>query len=158
MSVWQRRASQEIVNMAWLAVLALVESLQVLIVLVWVFSFIPIHVSPFVNELWPLNQRTIVPERELFFFQVFVAMNIGFMALALFLSRRHIKEVVLGVWVKRFLRMEAFWLLVQLFAVFHRIVHQDPLWAVVLFYGSAVLSWLMKFLWPEISERIWQRT
>ena len=46
--------------------------LQLLIVLVLIFSFIPIPVSPMIHDLFPRQMQFVFPKRDMFFYRFWV--------------------------------------------------------------------------------------
>src|ERR1700690_188986 len=80
------------VNIIVLSLLSFVEALQVLIVIAFIFSFIPIPVPAFVQKLFPLSLYDVRPEREIFFYHVWVAAGLVLQALLMFLNRKRLGQ------------------------------------------------------------------
>src|SRR5579863_9424717 len=62
-----------IANVIFCSFLVLIESLQALIVLVLIFSFIPMPSSPLLQHLFSRQLAEVFPKRDMSFYHFFVA-------------------------------------------------------------------------------------
>ncbi len=154
MVIFKRIPHCSLRNTAAIAGVALLESVQVLIAVVWISSFVPVPAGPSIENLWPLHQKTLQPERELLFFQVFVVANVMLTAAGLWFWRRRREDPGLGKALVVFGAWEAVFILIELFAVFKMIVYGQPLWAQIVFYGAFAGSWSFKIFWPEFRQAV----
>ena len=140
-------------NSAWLALVAFLEALQLLILAGVIFSFIPIHFTPFVQKLFPIYLPEVRPEREMLLYRLFVLAALGLQVCFLYIFRRRLQEELLGRRVFAFAAVSAAWIFIQVFAVFKIFLMADPAWARGLLYGAMAGALLSKIFWPEV--RAW---
>ncbi len=139
---------------AVLTTFVMLGALQLLIVMVYVFSFIPITLAPFIKDLPLKLQQTILPEREIFFYRVFIAAAIaaqcaaGWVMYSKERSRRSWKSL------KGLIIVQSFWLLMELFAAFKMYAYEGPVWARALLYVSFAGAVLTAVFWPEMERGI----
>src|ERR1700733_3006090 len=76
------------VNIIAISLLSFIEALQVLIIIVLIFSFIPIATPVFVQKLFPISLYDVHLKRETFFYHAWIAVGLGFQALLLYVNRR----------------------------------------------------------------------
>ena len=141
--------TRDIINIALLGILSLVLSLGLLIFVVCIFTFIPIHLSPFVYELFPLYQKGVLPEREMAFYRFFIFSNIVLQSGLVYWFRKRLDDQTLSRDILFFLRFELMWILLQIFAVFKILLYNNPTWAMYLFYIALGFSTVSKIFWPE---------
>lgn len=172
MQLIRTQEDRESLNIVLFAVWALLEALQLLVVVVFIFSFIPIKAHPFVQTLFTIHQKGVLPEREMFFYRLFVFSAMAAQGAGLYLFRKRLQERSLSGSLAALAAVNLFWLFVQIFCVFKIIVTQNPAWARYLFYAglagavltrvfwSELLSW-HKYLYEEILQRkrsaVWAR-
>ncbi len=137
-----------------LTALVIVEALQLLCMVAHVYSYIPIIVKgPALAGL--------EPERESFFYMVFLSTTFVLGLGAAFIFKRLDDEVLLKkCW--KFLWIEVMWLVLMLFTFFKWITYQYPFynilslennrWVYPFFYGVVALSLLSKIFWPEVDK------
>ncbi len=63
--------------------------------IVVVFSFFPLPLSPYVEKFFPMYQHGLEPERDIFFFRLFVAMAIAGQGIVLWIFRRSLDSTAL---------------------------------------------------------------
>ncbi len=142
----------EIKNIVLFAIWTFFECLQLVIIVVFIFSFIPIAPNPFVQTLFPLHQKGVLPEREMLFYRIFVFANIALQAATLYFFRKRLGEERLGRSIIFLTTVNAFWIFMQLFAVFKIIVVGNLAWARYLFYVSLGLAVASRIFWPEFKN------
>lgn len=144
-------------------IFVLLESLQLLIVLAHLYTFVPIRWSVPVPP-------GLEPERESFLYIVFLCTAFGAMAAGVrwLLPRLGSVEAQERLW--RFIALECFWLALLVFCLFKWTTYRYPFYPVLayengawvwpVFYGVLALSIASKIFWPElarISAAVWQR-
>ena len=112
-----------------LTFLVLVESLQVLILIVFIFSFIPIQPNAVFYTIYPSIRDTLHPERDLFFYKIFIFLSMAMEAAGLYFFRNHLKSPEFQKELRRFLAAEIFWLGLQSFAIFKIMLYEKQMWA-----------------------------
>ena len=138
------------VNIITLSLLAFVESLQVLIIVAFIFSFIPIVIPPFVQKLFPLSLYDVHLKRETFFYHVWIAAGLGLQGVLLFINRRRLREERLGQGVLLYIGTMAGFVFIQIFAIFKILLWGNPSWARDLFYMALGFGILARIFWPEL--------
>ena len=141
-------------NIGYLSLLVFVLSLQVLIILVFVYQFIPMKMAPITAGVPPALLKLFQPNRNHFFYHVFIATAIAGQALVLYICRKRIGLPVLAVEIREFLACEAIWVSWQLFAVFKILQYNNPPWARNLLYAGFAAALLAKIFWPELKRGI----
>ena len=139
-------------NIWYLSLLVFVLSLQVLIVVVFVYQFIPIPMDPITKGVPASLLQFFKPNRNHLFYHVFVATAILGQALALYLYRQRLAIADLKGEIRQFLICETCWVSWQLFAVFKILQYDNPFWARGLLYAGFAAALLGKIFWPEISR------
>ena len=134
-----------------IAGLALVEAIQVLIIVVTIFHFIPIAVRDSAKDIFPVLHDGLKPEREIFFFHVFVFTCLSIDGLILWFLRKRLGQTTVDTVLVQLMAVDAGWLLVQLFAVFKILLYGNLIWPKFLFYGMLTLSILSRIFWIELS-------
>ncbi len=143
---------------------AIVEALQLLIMVAHVYSFIPIH--------WNVPMpKGLEPERESFLYFIFCCAVLAFMGAAIRLMRKPFADPAQYRTWRNFVWMECLWVFLLLFAFFKWLTYTYPFynvlplenggWVRPFFYVVLFLSVLSKIFWPEINRwgnkahRIW---
>jgi hypothetical protein len=112
------------------SLLALEFGLQALIGAGLISSFFPISTQGFLNNILPFFADMVRPEREMTLYGFFILATAISLALILQYGR-HLatqQRVIFG----------AVCLILQLTAIFHILLHHDPLWARILLYAAMV--------------------
>jgi len=136
-------------NIIALAVLSLVESLQLLIIVVLVFSFIAIPIPALVYKFYPLTQYDVHLKRDMSFYHLWIALGIGLQGLLIFLNRQRLGEDNLWRKCTPYICTMAAILMIQIFAVFKMLLWGNPWWARDLFYFGLGFGILARIFWPE---------
>jgi hypothetical protein len=139
-------------NILLLSVLTLIETLQLLVVVALVFSFVPIAFDKFANDLFPLYQNSLKPEREMTFYHVAIFFGLALQAAVLYLLRRRLADADFSRTLVLWIAVESLWLFIQLYAVFKIFLYNDPAWARAVLYSAVGLSLASKIFWPEVRQ------
>jgi hypothetical protein len=149
----RKRITQDtfLINTLLLSLLVMALALQVLIVVVWVFSFIPIKPSPLFATLFVRHQALVILKRDIPFYHFFiitacVLMGAGMTILKSRMSRRMLVSQLLAFTVAEY---GLTFLIV--FAVFKMFVYDFAPWTKAIFYMSVGISVLSKIFWNEIA-------
>jgi len=151
---------RQTVNIIAMALLSFIEALQVLIILVLVFSFIPITVPSFVQKLFPLSLYAVHLKRDAFFYHVWIAVSLGLQAALIFLYRKRLGEDHLWREFLPYFCTMAVMAYIQIFAIFKIFLWGNPWWArdlLYVFLGAAVMA---RIFWPEcwrLMKGFWTR-
>jgi len=148
-------------NIIAVALLSLVEALQVLIIVVLIYSFIPIPVPAFVQKLYPISLYDVHLKRETSFYHLWIAAGLLLQAILIFFNRRRMGEERWRHGVYLYICTMVCFIIIQLFAVFKILLWGDPRWARVLLYLSLGLAILARIFWPEcrrLISRVWERS
>ncbi len=137
-------------NLFWFALWALLEAVQWIIVVAFIFSFIPFKPHPFAAKLFALHQKGVQPEREMTFYRLFVVLSALFYAAGLYVFRRRLEDRGLSKKLWPLAMVNAIWIFVQVFAVFKIFVTGNPDWARYLLYAGFAGALVTRVFWPEI--------
>jgi hypothetical protein len=137
------------VNIMALAFLSFTEALQILIIVAFIFSFIPIPVPDFVQKLFPLSLYDVRLERESFLYHIWIAAGLGLQAVLMLLHRKRLDEAQLWRPVVHYACFMAGLIVIQIFAVFKIFLWGNPWWARDLLYVFLGLGILARIFWPE---------
>ena len=147
---WNKEGDHTISNVMCCLLLVVIESVQLLIVVVLIFNFIPIHISPVIQTLFPRYRELVFPKRDLFFYRFWVGtLMVGQAALLAFFKDK-LKSQKLGGQLRLFCLIEAGWLFIMVFAVFEIFVYGYPAWGFDLLYVIIGASVLSKIFWKEL--------
>ena len=138
-----------LVNIVLCMLVVLIESLQLLIAVVLICSFIPIPVSPMIHGLMPRQVQFVQPEREMFFYHFWVLTLMLGQAALLLILKKQLNTVQLSRRLWPFCAVEAGWLLLMVFAIFKIFVYGYPAWAMHLLYVILAGSIVSKLFWKE---------
>jgi len=131
-----------------LTAFVIVESLQFLIILALIYSFIPMHLADFIKDLPLKLQNTIQPKREVFFYRCFLVFALlGQIAAVAWFGHRG-KDIPRRALLKVALA-DMFLILIEVFAVFKIWQYDNPWWARNLLYGSIGVWVLARIFWVE---------
>ena len=129
-------------NIIWFAVWALVEAVQLMVIVAFIFSFIPFKPHPFALKLFPLHQHGIQPEREMFFYRLCAVAAVAFYSAGLYFFRRRLDDPDFSKGLLNLTATNALWVFIQVFAVFKIFVTDNPDWARYLLYAAFALYYL----------------
>jgi len=139
-------------NIGYLSALVFVVALQVLIVLVFVYQFVPLTMAPDARGIPSTLLKLFHPNRNYFFYHAFVATATIGQALVLYIFRRRLGVPELAGKIREFLMAETVWVSWQLFAVFKILQYDNPQWARSLLYAGFAAALLAKIFWPELKR------
>ncbi len=143
-------------NLYWISLLTLVESLQVLVVVVLIFSFIPIPWAPITKGVAPQLLRLFQPKRDISFYHFWVAINLLAQVVFIWFWRKRWYDSQLAQRLKPLVIVDSVWLFLQAFAAFKITQYGDPHWARGMLYITIGLSLLSRIFWSELCH-YWQR-
>jgi hypothetical protein len=135
-----------------LTLLVFVLSMQVTIVLVFIYQFIPLKMDPITKGVPSALLELFKPNRNHFFYHAFIATAIIGEALALYIFRKRLELPELAGEIGEFLICETVWVSWQLFAVFKILQYDNPPWARDLLYAGLTAALLAKIFWPELQR------
>lgn len=139
-------------NIGYISALVFVEALQALIILAFVYQFIPLAVAPAAGGIPSTLLKLFHPNRNYFFYHAFVATATIGQALGLYIFRRRLAAPQLAGKIREFLMAETVWVVWQLFAVFKILQYDNPPWARILLYTGFAAALLAKIFWPELKR------
>jgi len=131
-----------------LTAFVIVESLQFLIILALVYSFIPLPLADFIKDLPPKLQMTIKPKREIFFYRWFLVFAVAGQIIFVSYFQHRKKDIPRQALLKIAL-VDAGLILIELFAVFKIWQYDNPWWARDLLYGGIGAWLLIRIFWVE---------
>jgi len=143
-------------NIWYLSLTVFVLALQVLIVVVFIYQFIPLKMDAITQGVPASLLQFFKPNRNHFFYHVFIASALIGQAVILYLFRKRLKEDDLSKEVGHFLICESFLVSWQLFAVFKILQYDNPSWARYLLYTGMAAALLAKIFWPELKQGLLQ--
>ena len=122
-------------NLIWLTVLVMVESLQILIAIVYLNTFFP-PVFDIQAQILPEKMAQFSPEREMLLYRIFVLTAIVLEALAVWGFKSKLADADWGRKLRRFLAVEFLVLALLCYVVFKILVYHHP--------------YLTQFFWPAL--------
>ena len=139
-------------NIVAYSVLVLVLSVQLVIILAVIFSFIPIKLNSFVQTLLPLYWDQVRPHRQLQFYTVFIIFGIMAQAFGMVFFKKQLEEEGFSKVLWPLVIMQAVWVLIEVTAVFKIFTFGEPLWAKWFLYISLAACLLNTIFWPEFKR------
>jgi hypothetical protein len=137
-------------NIWWLALTAVLEGLQIMVIVIAAARFFPIPTPAFVNDLFPVNLNDVRPEREIFFYQIFVASSLLIALSMVFIWRGRLQEARLGERLRTFSLWIGAGLALELFAAFKWITSPALAWPQFLFYAALAAALLGQIFYVEL--------
>ena len=122
-----------------------------LIILAFIYSFIPIHLADFIKDLPLKLQKTIQPKREVFFYRCFIIFALLGQAVVFFWFR-HRKEDIPRQALLNMALVDLSLVLIEIFAVFKIWQYENPWWARALLYGGIGAWVLVRIFWGECQQ------
>ena len=141
--------SIEFKNLFLLSLVSLLEGLQVLIVTVFIFSFIPLT-SDLKSVLLPEMVSQLRPERDIFFYRIFVIATMCIQAGSLLIFRKQLNKEEFCRDLGRFAVAEMILLCVIFFALFKITVYGSCALTKNLFYFALSAAFLQKMFWRQV--------
>ena len=131
------------------SMLVLVWSIQLVILLSVIYSFIPIKLNSFVYTILPLYLDQVRPHRQLQFYTAYIFFGVIAQALGIIFLKKQLgnRGFAKDLWI--FVLVQTGWLLVELTAAFKIFVFGSPLWAKWFLYVSLIACLLNTIFWPE---------
>lgn len=140
-----------ILNVILCTLLVLMGSVQLLIVLVAVFSYVPIPVPAMVSHLFPRHVGLVFLKRDMLFYRCWVGMAIAGQAVLLTCLRKRLSSVALSRQLSSLCWVEALWLFIIVFLLFKYFVYGYPALAINFLYAALAGSVLTKLFWSELT-------
>ena len=151
--VWlKHRFDLETINLSLLTYVVLLGAIQILIVVVFIFSFIPIQPTKIFFTIYPHIRDGIKLERDIFFYRLFIVSAIILQGIAVFIFKNRIKDEEFALPLFRFACAESLWVLFQFFAVFKVILFPGESWTRNILYLAIGVGAAGKFFWPEVER------
>ncbi len=133
-----------------LAVLVLIEGIQLVIILGAISRFIPFSADPFNADLFPVYQAQLKPNRQMLIYHIFIMTSIIAQAAGVYFFRRKLEDAQFQNGIKRLLCVDTLWVFIQCYAIFKILIYNSPAWAWSLFYASLTASILSRIFWVEL--------
>jgi len=146
----RRSFDPTVMGIALLALLVLVEGIQLVIILGFISTFIPFGVDPFDADMFPVYKGGLQPNRQMLIYRIFIITGILAQAAGVYFFRRKLGETEFQGRIKQLLCVDAVWVFIQCYAIFKILIYQSPAWAWDLFYISLAASILSRIFWVEI--------
>lgn len=141
-----------LINTLLLALLVMALAVQGLVVVTWIYSFIPIKPAGLFATLFVRHQALVLPEREMSFFHFFIGTACALQAAGIFILRAHLSRRTFIRPLLAFTLAEYGWTFLMVFAVFKMFVYGFAPWTKGIFYISLGLGVLAKIFWKELSD------
>lgn len=127
---------------------AMVLSIELILVVCAVFSHIPVPVDlTFVHSIVPSYQRTFQPQRDLFFYGLWIVLGSAiFLGLRWFVNLTQNKKALR---LNLFLGAHILLAFLMVHAAFEILAMDDPIWAWPVFWGSFTLAVVISIFWSE---------
>ena len=139
-------------NIVAYSALVLALSVQVVIILAVIFSFIPIKLNSFVQTLLPLYWDQVRPHRQIQFYAVFILFGITAQAWGMIFLKKQLQDKEFAKALGPFVIMQWVWVLIETTAAFKIFVFGSPQWAKWFLYLSLVAWVLNTIFWPEFKR------
>jgi len=141
---------RQIKNIAWLALTALLESLQLMIIIALIGSFIPIPVDNFYYTLFPFIRRGLYQKRDILYYEIFVSAAIVLQTGLLFIYRKFLNESQAMSKVRSWLTMSVIILIPQLFLIYQVWLGPNFQLARLALCAVCALAVAARVFWPEV--------
>jgi hypothetical protein len=138
-------------NLFWLTVLVMVESIQLLIALIYVNTFFP-SISLLQGQVLPEWISTLQPEREMLLYRIFIFTAIIFEAIAVYRFRSKLADAAWGRRLCRFLAVESLVLVLLGYVIFKILVYHHPYLTQFFWPALLVLAVGVKLFWKSLSR------
>jgi hypothetical protein len=142
----------------WLTFFAIVESLQILMLLVlFANAFLGMNVQSAEEGFFDYFKHSVHPERELTYFRIFLILAFLIQAVGIWVVKKKAQEGGLLSSFRALALVDATWLLLQLFALFKIVLFDNPLWARVLLCLALAASVVSKVFLSELRRLVFPR-
>jgi hypothetical protein len=139
-------------NIVAYSILVLALSVQFIIILAVIFSFIPIKLNGFVQTLLPLYWDQVRPHRQLQFYTAFILFGTVIQAWGMIFLKKQLQDNTFANRLWPFVILQWVWVLIEATAAFKIFVFGSPQWAKWFLYLS-ILGWGLNIVfWPEIKK------
>ena len=139
-------------NIVAYSALVLALSVQAVIILAVIFSFIPIKLNSFAQTLLPLYWDQIRPHRQLQFYAVFILCGTMAQAWGMVFLKKQLQDNGFAKVLWPFVMMQWVWVLIEATAAFKIFVFGSPQWAKWFLYLSLAACILNTIFWPEFKR------
>lgn len=147
-----KRLDPAVRGIVWMALLVLVENIQLVIIAGFVSSLVPVKIDPFNYDIFPVYQGSIKSTRQMTIYHLFILAGLLGQAAAVYAFRRKLEDRKFQDDLKQLLCADALWVFIQCFAIFKILIYNSPAWGWGLFYASLAGSMLSRIFWPEIKR------
>jgi hypothetical protein len=137
-------------NIAWLVLTAFLESLQFIIIVAFIYSFIPIPTDDFYSTLFPFMRAGIYQKRDMLFYRIFILTAIALQTGLLLVFRRSLNESRAMSKVRSWAAMSLIVLLPQLFLIYQVWLGTNPQLARQELGAVCALAVAVRVFWGEI--------
>jgi hypothetical protein len=152
--VMKKNSDCAVQNIAWITVVVCLETVQVLVVTVLAFQFVPIPVAPIAQGVVPQLLQLFKPKRDILFYRLGILEAMALQVAGCYYFRQRITTEDLSVILRPFACNLLFWLSLQIFAAFKLLQYHNPSWAYGVLYTGLAGSVLSQVFWPELIVRI----
>jgi hypothetical protein len=138
----------------WLAILAVLESIQLTALLGAVLNHVPVS-SPLASQVVPEWQDLLKPEWEVPLFRFFLLSSIGFMTAFVYVWRKRMGEALFLSRLKNHLIIDGIFVFLLLSSLFKQSVYADrPVLAGAVFHVIMAVSILCKIFWVWVEDAL----
>ncbi len=139
-------------NIVAYSALVLVLSVQLVIILAVISSFIPIKLNSFVQTLLPLYWDQVRPHRQMQIYAVFIIFGTLAQAWGMVFLKKQLQDDGFAKALWPFALMQWAWVLIEATAAFKVFVFGSPAWAKYFLYLSLCGCVLNTIFWPEFKK------
>ena len=136
-------------NIAWLALLSLLEALQLMIIIALIGSYIPIPVNDFYYTLFPFIRKGLYQKRDTLYYAVFVSASIVLQAGLIYIYKKFLNNEQAMSNVRSWIAMSAGMLIIQLFLVYQVWLGPNFDLARKALCAACAMGVLARIFWPE---------
>lgn len=137
-------------NLFVISLLGLCLGIELLFVSILISLFFPQHLDPIIAQLFDVYRQNVIPERDVFFYRLFIFMVI-FIFTLLMVFRKHYSSSQGLRGLKQFTFLEVLVVSAQVFCAFKLLLFRQIVFLHIYYFflGFSVLS---KIFWPEIRQ------
>jgi hypothetical protein len=137
-------------NIAWLSLTALLESLQLIIIIALIFSFIPIPPDDFYPTIFAFFRKGLYQKRDMLYYRIFIFTAIALQAVLVLKCRRFLNDEGPMPKVRAWIAVSALFLIPQLCLIYQFWLGPHPQEARLALCAVGALALASKVFWPEI--------
>jgi hypothetical protein len=138
-------------NLFWLTALVMVESIQLLIAIIYFNTFFP-PTSPMQGQVLTEWLHDLQPEREMFLYRIFIMTAIIFQAAAVYRFRSMLADADWGRQLRRFLAVESLVLVLLCYVIFKVLVYHHPYLTQFFWPALLVIALSIKIFWGPLNR------